>query len=86
MEIEKYLSLPIYQKKKDEDFLIKKDIVNDFPKNFGLNEYNQEEVEYATTSGTTSNRMEIIRKKGWWAEEYQRTYSNNKLLNSMYQM
>ncbi|MBQ2917134.1 MAG: hypothetical protein IJE59_03035 [Clostridia bacterium] len=84
MEIEKYLSLPIYQKKKDGEFLIKKDIVDDFPKNFGLNEYNQEEVEYATTSGTTSNRMEIIRKKGWWAEEYQRTYSNNKLLKEFW--
>lgn len=84
MEIEKYLSLPIYQKKKEGEFLIKKDIVDDFPKNFGLNEYNQEEVEYATTSGTTSNRMEIIRKKGWWAEEYQRTYSNNKLLKEFW--
>lgn len=84
MEIEKYLSLPIYQKKKDGEFLIKKDIVDDFPKNFGLNEYNQEKVEYATTSGTTSNRMEIIRKKGWWAEEYQRTYSNNKLLKEFW--
>lgn len=84
MEIEKYLSLPIYQKKKEGEFLIKKDIVDNFPKNFGLNEYNQEEVEYATTSGTTSNRMEIIRKKGWWAEEYQRTYSNNKLLKEFW--
>ncbi len=84
MEIEKYLSLPIYKKKKNGEFLIKKDIVDDFPKNFGLNEYNQEEVEYATTSGTTSNRMEIIREKGWWAEEYQRTYSNNKLLKEFW--
>ena len=79
MEIKKYLNLPIYQKKKD-DFLVKKDIVDNFPKNFGINQYEQSEVEYATTSGTTSNRMEIIRKKGWWTEEYQRTYNNNKLL------
>lgn len=83
MEIKKYLNLPIYQKKKD-DFLVKKDIVDNFPKNFGINEYEQSEVEYATTSGTTSNRMEIIRKKGWWTEEYQRTYNNNKLLKEFW--
>ena len=84
MKNEKYLGLPIYQKKKDGEFLMKKDIVDDFPKNFGLSEYDQEKVEYATTSGTTSNRMEIIRKKGWWAEEYQRTYNNNKLLKNFW--
>lgn len=83
MEIKKYLNLPIYQKKKD-DFLVKKDIVDNFPKNFGINQYEQSEVEYATTSGTTSNRMEIIRKKGWWTEEYQRTYNNNKLLKEFW--
>lgn len=83
MEIKKYLNLPIYQKKKD-DFLVKKDIVDNFPQNFGINEYEQSEVEYATTSGTTSNRMEIIRKKGWWTEEYQRTYNNNKLLKEFW--
>lgn len=83
MEIKKYLNLPIYQKKKD-DFLVKKDIVDNFPKNFGINEYEQSKVEYATTSGTTSNRMEIIRKKGWWTEEYQRTYNNNKLLKEFW--
>ncbi|MBP3831790.1 MAG: hypothetical protein ILA02_05400 [Clostridia bacterium] len=83
METNKYLNLPIYQKKKGE-FLIKKDIVDDFPKNFGINQYEQSEVEYATTSGTTSNRMEIIRKKGWWTEEYQRTYNNNKLLKEFW--
>ena len=83
MEIKKYLNLPIYQKKKD-DFLVKKDIVDNFPKNFGINQYEQSEVECATTSGTTSNRMEIIRKKGWWTEEYQRTYNNNKLLKEFW--
>ena len=83
MEIKKYLNLPIYQKKKD-DFLVKKDIVDNFPKNFGINEYEQSKVEYATTSGKTSNRMEIIRKKGWWTEEYQRTYNNNKLLKEFW--
>lgn len=80
METNKFKGLPIYKNKKDGDFLLKKDIVDNFPKNFAISEDDNDNIEYATTSGTTSNRMEIIRKKGWWQEEYKRTYQNNLLL------
>jgi len=73
-----YRDLPIY-KNQNGKYLLKKDIVNNFPENFGLNK--KEEYEYATTSGTTSDRMEIIRTKNWWKDEYVRTYSNNEKLN-----
>ena len=71
-------NLPIYRQQKGE-YLLKKDIVTNFPQNFMISKNNK--YEYATTSGTTSDRMEIIRKVGWWQEEYKRTYSNNPKLN-----
>jgi len=77
MKKEKILELPIY-KEQEGEFLIKKDIVRNFPHNFGIKE--DKEYEYATTSGTTSDRMEIIRKPNWWQDEYKRTYSNNEKL------
>ena len=80
MQIDKIQELPIYKNKKEGEFLVKKDIVDNFPNNFGITENENENIEYATTSGTTSNRMEIIRPKGWWKEEYKRTYKNNPLL------
>ena len=80
MEKKNFKELPIYKNKKSGEFLVKKDIVDNFPKNFGISEKDNDNIEYATTSGTTSNRMEIIRPKGWWQEEYKRTYQNNVLL------
>lgn len=80
MKVNKFKELPIYKNKKDGEFLVKKDIVDNFPKNFAISEKGNDNIEYATTSGTTSNRMEIIRKKDWWQEEYKRTYKNNPLL------
>ena len=74
MKRDDILKLPIYVNK-EGDYLVKKDIVTDFPRNFGIVE--SDDYEYATTSGTTSDRMEIIRKPGWWQDEYKRTYSNN---------
>ena len=75
-----YKDLPIYKNKKKGEFIIKKDIVDNFPQNFAITEKDNDNIEYATTSGTTSNRMEIIRKKNWWQDEYKRTYKNNPLL------
>lgn len=77
MKRDEYLKLPIYKNKKGE-FLVKKDIVNNFPENFNIEK--NKTYEYATTSGTTSDRMEIIRKPNWWQDEYIRTYSNNEKL------
>ena len=71
------LKLPIYRNQKGK-YLTKKDIVLNFPHNFKIKE--GLDYEYATTSGTTSDRMEIIRKPNWWKDEYERTYSNEKKL------
>jgi len=77
MEIDKIRELPIY-KNREGKYLSKKDIVTNFPENFGITR--KDEYEYATTSGTTSDRMEIIRTPNWWHDEYIRTYSNNPKL------
>ena len=81
MEKSRIMQLPIYKNQSGE-FLTKKDIVSNFPHNFNINE--EKSYEYATTSGTTSDRMEIIRKPNWWNDEYKRTYSNNKKLKKCY--
>jgi len=78
MKKDEFLLLPIYKQQKGK-YITKKDIVTNFPHNFNIKDYG--DYEYATTSGTTSDRMEIIRKPGWWTEEYERTYSNNKKLS-----
>lgn len=80
MKKSEILKLPIYKKQKNK-YLLKKDIVSDFPHNFKIVEGG--EYEYATTSGTTSDRMEIIRKPNWWYDEYKRTYSNDKKLENL---
>lgn len=73
-----FSNLPIY-KELNEEYLLKKHIVKNFPNNFGIVK-DEKEIEYATTSGTTSDRMEIVRKLNWWADEYVRTYSNDEKL------
>lgn len=77
MDKKEILELQIY-KSQIGKYLTKKDIVSNFPHNFEIKE--GIEYEYATTSGTTSDRMEIIRKPNWWKDEYKRTYSNEKKL------
>lgn len=77
MNKKEILELPIYKNQVGK-YLTKKDIVFNFPHNFEIKE--GIEYEYATTSGTTSDRMEIIRKPNWWKDEYKRTYSNEKKL------
>jgi phenylacetate-CoA ligase len=32
-------------------------------------------VEYATTSGTSGDRLQIVRDRDWWQSEYRRTYA-----------
>ena len=39
-----------------------------------------ESVEYTTTSGSSGERMQIVRPKQWWKGEYQRTYRTTALL------
>jgi phenylacetate-CoA ligase len=38
-------------------------------------------VEYATTSGTSNNKLSFFRPKLWWNEEYQNGYDHSDLLN-----
>ena len=39
-----------------------------------------QDVEYATTSGTTSDRLQVIRPQGWWTDEFERGYRYCPLL------
>lgn len=85
----KYNHLKIYSEVLNNggQYILKKEIVTDFPYNFMSPELEKAiddgNVEYTTTSGTTSDRMQIVRKKKWWLDEYKRTYSNNSKLNEV---
>ena len=54
MNKKEILKLPIYKNQIGE-YLTKKDIVSNFPHNFEIKD--SIEYEYATTSGTTTDRM-----------------------------
>ena len=64
--------------------LERKDIVNNFPNNWVTEQVklaiNNNILEYNTSSGTTSDRIQIFRKHNWWAEENLRTYQLNDKL------
>lgn len=40
-------------------------------------------VEYASTSGTSGNRLQIVRDRDWWLSEYRRTYMMHPKLASV---
>lgn len=65
--------------------LLKSDIVKNFPNNFMNpkleNALKNHQLEFTSTSGTTSDRMQIMRKKNWWKEEYKRLYSQIPILS-----
>ena len=65
--------------------LDKSDLIAAFPRHFmtpGLQEaLRRQEAEYATTSGTTSDRLQLIRRKGWWVDEFERGYRYCPLLD-----
>lgn len=42
------------------------------------------EVEFATTSGTTDDRLQIVRKIGWWNDEHHRIATEYKPLHPVY--
>lgn len=58
--------------------LEKTHILNDFPNNWMTSKLqdgiSNDLVETTTTSGTSGQRFQIFRKKGWWRDEYIRTY------------
>lgn len=68
--------------------LSKKNVSHNFPYNFMSDELQkaiqEKAVEYTATSGTTSDRMQIVRKKNWWKGEYLRTSRHNNFLSKHY--
>lgn len=75
---------PIYNDITDLPFFSKDEIARNFPSGFMNRNLEQaiskEQVEYATTSGTSGLQLNIIREKFWWTEEYKRAYGKNKTL------
>lgn len=65
-------------------YISKPEIVTGFPYNFLTDDFSRavksEDLEYTTTSGTTSDRMQIARKRRWWNDEYERTSHYNNYL------
>lgn len=62
----------------DIPLLTKKEIISGFPENFmtpamrlGIE---GDDVEFASTSGSSSQILQIIRYKGWWGREFKRAY------------
>ncbi|ADO68342.1 hypothetical protein [Stigmatella aurantiaca] len=65
--------------------LEKKHITEGFPINWMTESLKSalanDELEFTTTSGTTSDRMQVMRRKQWWRGEYRRTYRHNPYLS-----
>lgn len=61
-------------------------IVDGFPNNWMTSNLktaiDKDSIETTTTSGTSGNRIQIIRKKSWWIEEYRRTYKHSPSLKN----
>jgi phenylacetate-CoA ligase len=79
--------LEIYQKLFTEysgQILTKNIIAKTFPVDWMTTDFKfaleNDGTESTFTSGTTSDKMLIIREKNWWKQEYQRTYQNHPLL------
>lgn len=87
-----YSAIPLYRELLAESLehgtpllLTKKRVAQNFPSNWVTPSVSQamkdKQLEFTTTSGTTSDRMQIMRKKGWWRGEYERTSRFNPFLN-----
>ncbi len=96
MNYKDILKIPFFKNRGYQDlidirnapFTSKMDYIQSFP-----NEWITDEVksdirnnlcETAFTSGTTSNRMQLVRKTGWWLEEYKRMSCVNSYLIEHY--
>lgn len=68
-------------------FLERSHIVEGFPNNWieqeSRDKIDLNLVETTSTSGTSGQRIQIIRKKNWWRDEYIRTYKYSNLLKSI---
>ena len=63
-------------------------IIDGFPNNWMTpllqNAINNDSIETTTTSGTSGQRIQIFRKKGWWKDEYIRTYRHSSYLKDFH--
>ena len=66
---------------RQQSLLTKEQVNQSFPTQWMTKQLHQaiqeNKVEWATTSGTTSDRLQIIRPKNWWVQEY--TWLNQTL-------
>lgn len=68
--------------------LTKKEIAISFPTEWMTplleDALKQDLIEFVSTSGTTTDRMQILRKKNWWASEFKTAAKYNHLLKRLH--
>ncbi len=92
MDYSLYKLLPIYKKTFQNEsavpILNKQDIVSNFPHDWLTpnieNEIKTGNVEWVSTSGTTSERMQIMRPLNWRAEQLTKTFDQHPLLKKFW--
>lgn len=66
--------------------LERRHIIEGFPNNWMTDDLQhamqEDRIETTTTSGTSGTRIQIFRKKGWWRDEYIRTYRYSEQLKN----
>jgi phenylacetate-CoA ligase len=89
-EIEKLQKYPIYKKYEsmlEIPFFTKNMYMKNFPEMWMTDLLKkrilENSVEYASTSGTSSERMMIIRPKNWWKSEFDFYYSLHPVLSGL---
>ncbi|MDP3562689.1 MAG: hypothetical protein Q8R83_10975 [Legionellaceae bacterium] len=87
MDYKKYKNLPIYKKLWQNDsisILEKSDIVADFPHHWLTPKISaalaQGDVEWLASSGTTSDRMQIMRPASWGSEHVTKNFMHHPVL------
>ena len=87
MDYSEYKNIPVYEKLWQDNqtpILNKADIRDNFPNNWFTPEVKKAvelgDVEWVASSGTTSDRMQIMRPKNWRFEQLEKTYNLHKTL------
>lgn len=87
MNYSQYKKIPVYQTLWQENhipILNKEDIRTGFPHNWFTPDVKQAvelgDVEWVASSGTTSERMQIMRPKNWRFEQLLKTYNQHRIL------
>jgi phenylacetate-CoA ligase len=83
----KYSNIPVYKKLWQNDtlpILEKSDITHDFPHNWLTPQtklaLERGDIEWVASSGTTSERMQIMRPANWRMEQLDKTFNQNTIL------